>query len=452
MVTQESEGRSTVCPNHHQNPGGSESCSICGLPIVDYEMELELLLSTLAEEERHVMFSRERVFIGIGDHGCGLVYDFHRSWGSVLRDSEFLMIKSSGDAEQLTDSALPVTSNQGYTSPPLSLHFLSMSVNSQVGYFGLGERLARDDMEMDDRLLRSGVRSSAAKQAVFLLAALGGGTGSGVSPYTLQRVKALNPHSRSLVVAMMPAADEPDSAHFNAFCSLSRFIGTDHEPLADIILLADFDRLMKIRGVGASGEELARESLLSHLVAALVGAVANSSPSEADPDYLAKMSSSMGIHFFVPCLAIGRSLEIFGSVTNVLESALSSPLAPMDKESVMLSYVLLQVPDRMASSLHEKTLRAELNKWNKDNFPRLKGSALQLSHSSGTSDRVDLCLLLGGTKLGVTAKRAQEGFDRFKSVVGRKSWEQEFGVSSENLLEMEKAVNSYDSKLDEMSS
>jgi hypothetical protein len=249
---------------------------------------------------------------------------------------------------------------------------------------------------------------------------------------------------------MMPGVDEPDSAHFNAFCSLSRFVQSVDEPISDMLLVADFDRLLKIRGISASGEELARESLLSHLVAALVGAVDDGGSTEADPGYLAKMSSSMGIHVFVPCLAIGRSLEIFGSIANILESALSSPLAPIDPDSIMLSYVLVQVPDRMALSLREKTLRAELNRWNKLHFPRLKGSVLQISHSSRTSDRVDLYLLLGGSKLSVTAKRAQEGFTRFKSVVERKAWEQEFGVTSQNLLEMEKAVTAYDTSLDEM--
>ena len=452
MISQDSDNKVSVCPNNHQNPEGSEWCYVCGLPIIDYETELELLLSQYADEEQHVKFLREKVFIGIGDQGCKLVNEFHQSWGKVLKSSEFLMIESSGEAQQSTYSISRPPSNQEYKSPHLSLHLLPMSINRQVGYYGLGERLALDDPALDDRLLRLGIRASTTKQTVILLSALGGGTGSGASPHILLRVKALNPHSRNLVIAMMPAADEPDGAHFNAFCSLSRFIKTDRGPLADVLLLVDYDRLMKIRGVGTMGEELARESLLSHMVAALVGAITNGGSSEADPGYLAKMSSSMGVHAFTPCLAVGRSLEIFGGIENILESALSSPLAPVDKESVMLSYVLVQVPDRMASSLQEKTLRAELNKWNKANFPHLKGSVLQLSHSSSTSDRVDLCLLLGGTRLAITAKRAKDGFNRFKSVVGRKSWEQEFGVTSKNLLEMEKAIDSYDSKLDEMAS
>lgn len=452
MAASRSESKSVVCPNHHQNPSGSKLCNTCGLPIVDYESELELLLKAWSEEEPHLKFSREKVFIGVGDQGCKLVHDLHRSWANIIRDSEFLMIESSGETVHLNEYKLPLTSGNGNVAPPPSLHFIPRSVNSQVGYFGLGERLAIGDPGLDDRLRRSGVSSSTEKQTVFLLSALGGGTGSGVSPYTLQRARELNPHSRRVLVAMMPGADEPDSAHFNAFCSLSRFLQPDDDPVADILFLANYDRLSRIRGVSASGEELARESLLSYLVASLVGAVGDGGSSESDPGYLAKMSSSMGIHAFVPCLAIGRSLEIFGSIANILESALASPLAPIDKEAIVLSHILVQVPDRMASSLHEKTLRAELNRWNKNSFPRLKGSVIQLSHSSRTSDRVDLYLLLGGTKLAVTASRAKEGFNRFKSVVERKAWEQEFGVTAQSLLEMEKAISSYDNGLDEMTS
>jgi hypothetical protein len=190
--------------------------------------------------------------------------------------------------------------------------------------------------------------------------------------------------------------------------------------------------------------------LLSHLLAALAGATTEGASSDADPSYLTKMSSSIGIQAFVPCLAIGRSLEIFGTMERILDSALSAPLAPIDTESIALSYMLVQVPDRMAVSLHEKTLRTQLNRWNRERFPRLKGSVIQLAHTSRTSDRVDLCLLLGGTKLAVTAKRAEQGFHGFKSIVRRKSWEQEFGVDSEAIAEIEKAVRDYDAKLDEM--
>ena len=450
MITIGSENKVVSCPNDHQNPEGSEWCDTCGLPIIDYEAELDLLLKALAEEERHVTFPKENIFLGIGDQGCKLIDDFYRSWGRSIKGSAYLMINSSGDTEEYSATYPHLNSGQKYTSPPPSLHFFTTSTNRQAGYYGLGEHLASNDTTLNDRLRRSGIKSSTRKQTIFLLSALGGGTGSGASPHTLRRIKSINPNSRSLVTALMPAADEPDSAHFNAYCSLSRFIKGNHGALADMILLVDQDRLMKIRGVGSGGEEIAREAVISYLEAMLTGAITNGSPNQADPGYLAKMSRSMGIHAFVPCMAIGRSMEIFGDMANILESALSCPLAEVDKESVILSYLLVQVPDRLASSLHEETLRAELNKWNRDTFPRLKGSVLQLTLSSRTADRVDVCLLLGGTRLATTTKMVKRGFDRFKAIVGTKDWEQEFGVTSKIVPEVEHAINGYDAKLDEI--
>ena len=450
MVIKNHENRVVSCPANHQNPEGSERCNTCGLPIIDYEKELDLLLKTLAEEDQHIRFAKEKIFLGIGDQGCRLVYDFYRSWGKSLLGSEFLMIESSGESKRFLNSSTEMPSKQQYTSPLLSLHLLPMAASKQVGYYGLGERLAANDPTLDDRLRRSGIKASTKKQSIFLLSALGGGTGSGASPFTLQRAKSINPHSRSMVIAVMPAAEEPDSSHFNAYCSLSRFINSSKGPLADMIILVDYDRLMKLRGVSSIGDEMTGESLLSYMIATLSSAIPDISSSQVDPSYLTKMSRSMGVHAFVPCMAVGRSMEIFGSIANILESAMSCPLAHIEKDSVMISYILIQVPERLASSLQEDKIKSALNKWNKNNFPRLKGSILQLSHSTNKADRIDLFLLLGGNGLATTARSAKEGFDRFKAVVDRKDWEQEFGVTSKIVPEVEKAINSYDSKLVDM--
>lgn len=451
MSMQVSDSTTAICPRNHENPGGSDWCSECGLPIVDYETELDFLVKALVEQEQHVKFVREKIFLGIGDQGCKFIQDFYLSWGRGLRSTEFLVIESSADSQHPDDAdeARLRTVTQ-YKSPSISFHRLPESPSKHVGYQGLGERLAASDQELDDLLRRSGIRASTTRQTVFLLAALGGGTGSGAGPYALQRARALNPNCRNLVVGVMPTANEPDSAHFNALCSLSRFIKFGDSPSADMILLVNHDRLMEVRGVGSMGEELAGESLLSHMLAAFMGNIADRSSSQTDLGYLAKMSRSMALHTFVPCVAAGCSLEIFGGMTNIAENALSCRLADVDTDSVALSYMLVQVPERLCQTIPEEKLRADLNKWNKGRFPRLKGSVIQLSHSSKRSDRIDLCILLGGTKLAVTAKRAKEGFDRFRTIVESDAWEKEFAVTSESVGEMREVVESHDARLDEM--
>jgi len=452
MITLNSEKDTVACPNDHINPRGADICDSCGLPIIDFDAELGLILKVVAAKEKHLEVAREKLFMGIGDQGCKIIDDFRTSWGTGLKGTHFLMIASSDEAQQIgaMTSRLNVPSEHNFRLP--SCHILPLQAGNQVGYYGLGERLASDDPDLNDYLRRAGIRASVNKQTIFIVSALGGGTGSGASPYILRQVKEINPNCRSLVAAVMPAASEPDSAHFNTFCSLSAFLGVGQEPPADMILLFDYDRLMRIRGVGSKGEELSRDMLLSRIVETVSGADNDGHTDKLDPGYLAKMSRSMGIHTFVPCIAAGHSLEIFGSLSNIMKSAVLCPLAPLDKESVMISFAMVQIPESLASSFPREAVRAELNKWNRDNFPGLRSSIVQLSYFAGKSDRINLCLLLGGTKLAVTARTAKAGYERFKSISKTKSWEQEFGSTVQSLVEIEEAITSCDSKLDEISS
>jgi hypothetical protein len=444
VVVKDAESSSVACVRNHQNAEGAEWCSVCGLPVLDPEEELALALEALSGLERHLSFRKDSVFLGVGDQGCKFICDFYRSWKDNLKGGHVVLVDSSGDARSVSRDILSAGRTRGL---PVTWHRLAGASGKQVGYYGLGERLASNDAALDDVLLRSGIRVGNRKQILFLVSSLGGGTGSGASPQVLGRAKSLNPQSRSLVFAVMPAGDEPDSAHFNAYCSLSRFMKGDGGPLADMTFVVDQDRLAKVRGVGLGGEELAAESLLSHMLALLVGASDKGASGRVAPDYLAKVSRSMRVHAFVPCLAIGRSLEIFGGLRNILESAHFGALAPLDTRSVLLSFVVLQLPERLAALLPEETIKAEVNRWNKENFPKLKGSVLQLNYTGKGSDRIDVCLLLGGTPLGFTAARAREGFGQFKAIVASESWKQEFSVAPTSLDDIDQAIEIYDNGL-----
>ncbi len=448
MALQQIGSEGLSCPRGHENRGGAEWCTACGMPVIDFDEEMDRVLRLLAGWERHTRFVKERVFIGVGGQGTRLVSCFCRYWAEYLKSSEYLLIDSSPEIHSFASSVASTKTGGDEPARVPRRHQMPGSQSRQLGYFGLGEFLAQADDTLNDTLMKCGVRPASSKQLVLTVSALGGGTGAGVSPNVLQRVRSLNPNCRNVIIAIMPGDDEPDSAHFNAYCSLSRFIRSEAGPLADMVLLVDHDRLMRLRGVDSRGEEMANDSLVSHMIAVLTGGAAELGKAQTDPGYLARMSRSMGIHAFVPCLAVGRSLEIFGSLTNILESALACPLAPIDRESIALSFVLVQVPERLVQSMPEERLRAELNKWNKERFPNLRGGAIQFMHSNRGSDRIDVCFLLGGTKLEIAAGRAKEGFESFKSVVESDSWAEEYS-SPGAVFEVDQAVRWYDGRLDD---
>ncbi|MEE8373195.1 MAG: hypothetical protein V3R87_05750 [Dehalococcoidia bacterium] len=450
MTTQDLRNRWVVCPNNHPNPEGSDWCGICSLPILDCDEELELLLKTLAGQGQHVGLGRRNLFLGVGDQGQRLVHDFYQRWGGRLRDSEFLLLELPGVTPQRVDAgceAAPISMN-GHSS--LSRYHLSGASGREVDCFGVGERLVSSDPGLTDRLLRSGAGVSIGNQTMFMLMALGGGMASGAGPRILAQAKSLSHQGNSLVIAMMPGNSDLARVHFAAYCSLSRLIKCDGTPPADMILLVDHDRLVLARGVGSGRTEVVGESILSYLLAMLVGVTADRNSGLADASYLAEMSRAMGIRSFTPCVAVGRSLEIFGSLTNILESAVSFPLGHVDKESVVLSLALAQVPEGLTTPLQEEALNDEFNKWNRASFPHLKESVLQIAPSGEQSDRVSLCLLLGGTKLAVAAQRTGSGYATFRALLEKGGWDQRFCATPKDLSEVEEAIDSYDNNLDEM--
>jgi len=435
-----------LCVQGHENRHDSEWCRYCGTAIMDYGTELQQFLSTLIEQESHLKFVRDRIFLGTGDQGSKLLNDFYIDQGRMIKRASFLLIDSSGDAQKLISRDSEVYSEVEYNSP-LFLYRIPGSSNRQLCYYGLGERLSSNDTTLSDRLLRAGINAVNGKQTVFLVSALGGGAGSGIAPNVVERVKMLNPESNKLAIVVTPAGDEPDSAHFNAFCSLSRLIKSDHGPLADMLILIDYDRLMNANGIGSIGNELAAEAILTHMVGILSAAGTDPAFTQTDIDYFVKMSRSTGVYVYTPCIAAGRSLEIFGNLTNIMESALASSLSPIDSENITLSLAIVQIPKKILPRLKEGSIKIEINKWNKEKFPNLKGSVVQISQSDIGTDRIDLCLLLGGNRLAYTAQHARDGFNRFKVIAEKEAWEQEFALNPSSLAEFEQAVAWYDNNL-----
>ena len=199
MATHSGKNGLVACPNNHPNAHDAVDCDTCGLPIIRFEAELDVLLRTLAEERLHLGSAPEKLFIGVGEQGCRLVRDFHGAWGGVQPGFAFLMIDSATDARYASRAGESDQPSGEAAASPLTLYLIPSPDGAQKGYYALGERLAAGDPKIDDCLRRSGIRATSGNQSVFLLSALGGATGSGASPNILHRAKASNPLLRSIV-------------------------------------------------------------------------------------------------------------------------------------------------------------------------------------------------------------------------------------------------------------
>ncbi len=421
----------TLCINKHTNVANAQECAICHLPLIDYQEEVNRLKQLLA---RKSVFARPRVdtiYYGIGGHGCTMIRHLQTSASTSARTS-FCYLDSSGeDLSQISaENSSIMTHRVG-------------SINTGGAVFcGFGETAVARDDGLVDQLYRSGCREPDENQQLFFVSALGGGAGSGVAPHIVRACKRINPEAITIGISVLPSASEPPQAHFNAYYGVSKLLAVENMPLIDMLLLLDYDHLRQTRGVGKGGRELKMEQIVTGLLKLLGVTFTHGSLAP-----VSKLVKGLGVQAVIPCLAIGRSMNIFGSLTNVLDSALVLPLAPLQPSRVTFSYLLVSIPRRLARAFPTNGVTEEFQAWNARHFPGLRASDFQIAQTEELSDRVDCCILLGGNSLDSTMNKATKGFESFKGFLDRSGQWASCGLSPEKVKLAEEIVRQYDFRL-----
>ena len=430
-MNHEIEEAAIRCPNGHDNPDGSLECHECGLPVVSCEQEIRQLLGRLAEKAGYVVPHIKGSFVGVGAKGGQVVSDLYDSFGDEVSGLSFLNV---GSAESL--AGVPEIHSRGAR---FYRYAISETAVGGTIYCGFGEQAASRDTRLESYLHMSGVRADDASQTIFITASVGGGTGGGVAPKLVNLCKTFNRKVSTLAVVTTPSSSEADHSHLNAFHGISRLITFDEEPNADMILLLNHDRLRHVRGVGRTGEDLQADDVVTYLLRLFELNLDRSGTIR-----MCRISRGAKIQVFVPCLAIGRSLEIFGNLANVLESAGIYPLASIDFDHVMASYLILRIPRGLASDFPERKVTKEFEAWNKRHLPAVSSSLVQVLQTGEQSDRIDACILLGGDHLGNMIAENIDGYHRFKTSLVKSSQWEEYGLSERSSTEAEQVIDNYD--------
>ncbi|MFP4642076.1 MAG: hypothetical protein ACOC7P_00365 [Chloroflexota bacterium] len=429
---------SVLCPHGHENLEGTDQCEICGLPVIACKQEIDALLESFLNKVPYIVPRVHGCFIGVGTKGNELIDLFYRTYsGSSEEELSFFNIDAKISPSVVSSERAIASNYRNYS--------IAQSDTGGFIYCGLAEKAASQDTQLNSYLVHSGVREKDSSQAIFVTTAIGGATGSGIAPVVNNYSRTQNPEVSTVAIAIVPSEDEADSVHLNAFYAISRLLTLESNPNTDLILLLSYDRLKRVKGIGIHGEELVLEQMIGYLLNLL-----RLDLSQLGIGQIARMSKGLMIQVFVPCLAIGRSMKIFGNVTNVLDSALAYPLGEINPASVMVSYLILRRPGGVAKEYPDELIINEFDKWNRKHFPALRASMAHIVDSEDHSDRVDACVLLGGDKVSVTMEATEKSYRRFKSYLKQSvQWEQ-YGLSEEKLDEAERVVRSYDNTMDSL--
>jgi hypothetical protein len=415
----------TLCPNKHDNPLTLTICQTCGLPVLDIAHEAEMVTNIIRSKSTLTRPKMSSDLVGVGPFGAGIL----------------AKVKNSNNAQKGSRLAYISVDNIDAENKALedgSSFLVALGQDTMGSTFcGRAENIAKLNPSLMSVLRRTGFRDSDENQSILLTLAMGEGTGSGVSHVLLERARMLNPKCFNYVLGLLPSVTDSIHGQINAFYGLASLLqaGSDGN-LSDAVILIQYDRLKQLRGVGSTGEELKMEDLVAVLFRLMASTLTG--PGISKIGTLLRWNRDPVL---VPCLAVGRSLEIFGSLSNILESSIAYPLCQISRENISSSYLLLNVPRRLAKIFPENEINDEFAGFSHKYFPNIGSIGYQLTYSDDQHDRLDACLLLGGDNSVLSTIIA--AYEKFKQGAKTANDLEIYGLTKERIPDAERTLANY---------
>ena len=93
---------------------------------------------------------------------------------------------------------------------------------------------------------------------------------------------------------------------------------------------------------------------------------------------------------------MGASFRVYGSIENMLNTALLNPLLKFDLSSASLLYVLLRIPTHLKAKLPREKVELSIANWVKDKVNLKSIYVSDPLYVEDVNDRIDVALFFGG--------------------------------------------------------
>jgi hypothetical protein len=228
-----------------------------------------------------------------------------------------------------------------------------------------------------------------------LFSSLWDGVGSALLPALISQFKEWNVNS--VAFAVLPSKIQPSDVHFNAFSSLGICASKDFAS----VLLLDRDQLESYVGVNRNGSILKGNSIINYILELILA-------KETFVQELSELSRAFNVKMYTILSAPGASLQIYGSLENILNSALSRPLLKFDPSSASLLYVLLRIPVNLKDKLPQEKIERAIASWFKEKADLKSIRVSEPVYVEDGSDRIDVVIFMGGfdtTKMFISMEK-----------------------------------------------
>ena len=220
------------------------------------------------------------------------------------------------------------------------------------------------------------------RQAI-VVASIGDGVGSSLFPLLCSKLKMFN--INPLGLAVLPSKVQPPDVHFNAFSSMGLSISSGSTP----VLLMDREKLEHYVGVDRKGFKIVGNILLNYLLELFL-------KKRTLVQEISELSRSFDVKIFTALLSMGASFRVYGSIENMLNTALLKSLLNVDISSASVLYVLLRIPSHMKKKLPREKIDLSIANWVKDKFNLKSIYVSDPIYIEDVSDRIDVVLFVGG--------------------------------------------------------
>jgi len=240
-----------------------------------------------------------------------------------------------------------------------------------------------------------------------IVSSLWDGVGSGLLPVLISHLNEWN--TKTVAFGVLPSQKQVSDVHFNAFSSIGLCISKGFASL----LLLDRDQLESYVGVDRSGSVLKGNVFFNYLLEMVAA-------KETFVQELSELSRAFDVRMYTVLSATGASFSMYGSLENVLNSALSRPLLKCDLSSASVLYVLLRLPLQLKEKLSRGNVELEIAKWFKEKANLQTVFISEPIYVEDANDRIDVVMFVGGFDTTDLFKSMEKKVRAIKSFVVKK--------------------------------
>lgn len=240
----------------------------------------------------------------------------------------------------------------------------------------------------DNSIMESLTKKSIEKlHSAIIFSSVWDGVGSATLPALIGKFKVAN--IDSLSIAVLPSKIQPTDAHFNAYAALEMCLAVE----GATVLLLDRDLVESYEGVDRKGELIKGNIVANYLLNLFLA-------KDGLVEEITELSRTFNTKLFTPIVVTGGSYRIYGSLENMLNTALLKPFLTFDLSSASLLYVVLRMPSSLKDKLPREKIELTITKWFKEKTSLQSIVISEPIYTQDMSDRIDAVLFVGGFDTG----------------------------------------------------